>query len=648
MPEINQRLSLADIHTIPLGSRVNLDGYQMTLEADGFHEDQYGRRVGVYAPHQARSGTLIEMGDRLLVETVQQYGQRLRTLTLGQAWGAGITRDPIYRIFEKEGIAALTVPILGMWVHMQDRDLYSIIPEGAVAVSGDHTSPRYGVWVWRNSQWNPMLGGRRNSPNAAFQILWVPEGTALGEWEAARQDEAERVTELKARLFTVGLEAKASNSWCGEYEAAMGRAGIDDHIGMALRMVTHGQGGVWLEQAARHTDLNVVPPGSLLLESQETTVSNRAFFVRCGTDASLGLLHASLGSELGVFRPTAGGDYSLDRASWVHFVALPDFEQGTPVESVEHMQQALVGSEVSNRGFRWVKVEPDQWACIGQVEVTDPRTDMSRVSMEGRSRVDSHGFSPDGRTLLWITTRPPFDGTVEGVVTRRQMVVAPVGSVMRDGSTRWVKCEDGRWGREGYASDRRHHPTAFSMGSLRWVEIPTGLAANPEADEVEGYGWATGQRDEFTVSFEWPEGRPPLHSTATREQIETAPIGAAVVLARSGAIWRREEHGWRGNNSNQLHSVDSFARHIGDLSWHAVNPAAIREGRATAQASRAKIPVGSVVERDGVEWAKVDSTTWVNRAGDRCSHEAMGAAVLRAFGMLPAGTARAETQVVWR
>jgi hypothetical protein len=602
MPEISERLTLNDMRQIPIGSRIQYDSSDYVLDIDGVY-DTAGNISTAYAPHQiaANRPTLLALGDGVAPETVQQYGQRLRTLTLGQAFGAGVSRTPIYDIFEQEGINALERPIYGMWAHIGDQDMRELLPRGAVGVSGDHTTDQYGIWIYNGDSWQRAFGPRTNVTNAAVRVLWLPDDTEVDQWDTPAADEEERLRALKARLYDIGIKAKSANGWCGEYEQAMGRAGIDDAIGLTGRLTQAALGGVWLAEPRPVSEFESLPPGSLGAD-RNLPGAYPAYYFLC-TDGET-WHHATLRDGLGIFRPEGRGEYGSSRVTHVHFVALPVFERGTMVASIEHMRQAVIGSEVQNSRTRYVKINEHQWqSASGEFEVDDPRAETITGGV-----VSTNDFIT-GSHLRWISNEPRFHAVVGEPASLAMMSLAPVGTSVGEGSTRWTKNTEGLWNYSGRSGG--HRPTAFTPGPhFLWQSVPEesteepGLAANP------AYNWAT--TTEFEPS-EWSLPRPRIGERVTEEQINDAPVGVSVGQRdQSSVMWRKEVHGWRGNNSRALHASPG----VSALEWRSVAPFNVAVGGTMTAGQKAKAPFGTVgIDESGTEWVKSGWDEWLSRSG---------------------------------
>lgn len=217
---------------IEVGSTIDNDtDVPLGTIARGTYGDEY-----IYRPdgwHQGSSAILLPqstvqvVGTHVRRESVEEFKQRLRTVTMGHAYNSGVSRDPLRTAFE-----ALDMPwnadyILGMWVNALDESLKSEMPEDTMFEVGFRSEfDKYGLFRWTGSRFLHLMGGLRDPGYMTLSVVAFPDGTEFGHFPEPGEDAEDLIMELKRRAWRLGVQVKADNSYCGTFEQAMGRMGI--------------------------------------------------------------------------------------------------------------------------------------------------------------------------------------------------------------------------------------------------------------------------------------------------------------------------------------------------------------------------------------------------------------------------------------
>lgn len=402
--EVEQAITEMDLLSIPLGTAITVPDYgEYTYLPDGwanatgdnsFGHDEVRNWLRSYAGRVkvAHVGTMME------VETLTQYKQRFRTIVIGRACASGVSRTPV-----RQALRVLDVedPVLrlGMWVHTRDENIVSILPGGTLAVTGDPEDfARFGVFRWGGGSFVPLMGGVARPGWRCFKVVGFPEGTHALEWP----DEVpgEGIREFKERALEIGDRTRSDHSWCGDYQNAMGRAGISQftlsehvHVGMPLRDVQ---------------DRAALPLG--------TEARGNSLWTR--TEA---------GWERGDGRVTHPPDW-MPRPG-VRITSIPSPRVGEPV-TFEAMGEVPVGSIMTQGSQWWVKTADLMW----------------QASDHNGAVLNTYGYVPASfglsDTLVWHRFGPGDkvergDGPAPGFMPRSvdEIREAPLGTTLVNAGT---------------------------------------------------------------------------------------------------------------------------------------------------------------------------------------------------------------------
>lgn len=315
-----------------------------------------GGRVRDFSPVRSGSHFLIvhlpgspaepeEIGDTTEVtpiggsETLEQYKQRFRTIVYGSAYQSGVSTVPLDRAMEKLSVV-LHNHTPGMHVAYSDSSLMNSMPRGATLEIGRDPSDFNGYAVYgkdQNGGFIRLVGGAGIDEAATLRLLSIPD-VEPAEWATAEAglEDREAIRAFMRQAWQLGLKAKSENQWCGEYEAAMSRAGINEAVGSDTE------------------------PG---LSAEEVAALPEGTYVRFAADASASVIYKrdDRADNPAKTRRVAG---SLPGA-WIEngMVKLwsPDDRTGLrfSVHSAEEMDAMPLGTVVTDRSSRWTKREPN-------------------------------------------------------------------------------------------------------------------------------------------------------------------------------------------------------------------------------------------------------------------------------------------------
>lgn len=164
-------------------------------------------------------------------QTVEEYKQMFRTIVLGAQQANSVDSGPVESALEALGVGHPEL-MVGIVVDVLDNDLMERLPQGTVLKAGDPQHfASFGVYVKQGSLWTHVLGGAQRF-DGLLTVVSIPDVIRLAPWTTTNGTDADQaaIEEFKTRAADLGTKAKRSNSWCGAYEGAMRRAGIDQPI----------------------------------------------------------------------------------------------------------------------------------------------------------------------------------------------------------------------------------------------------------------------------------------------------------------------------------------------------------------------------------------------------------------------------------
>lgn len=242
---VGQTVTLEQSHDLPLGTEVDQGG-------QGYVKGGSGRSGWVYTgggrisrvlsgdlPIRVTGAPPVPDTDTYAPvvptpgETLTRFKQRFRTIVLAAQQRNGVDRGPVQSALDRLNVPEYDVTP-GMVIDPFDAALLRNVPVGATLVQGtDPVNVRnYRVGVMRADRDVITVLGVNDNGYAPYVLRSAP-GLACQDWvtATATQDDATGIEAFKVQAYRVGQAAKRDTRWCGEYEAAMQRAGIDDSYG---------------------------------------------------------------------------------------------------------------------------------------------------------------------------------------------------------------------------------------------------------------------------------------------------------------------------------------------------------------------------------------------------------------------------------
>lgn len=593
----NSEIQPVQIYDLPIGSKFQMGGRTVTREVDGLYDSARGH---IYAPHQmflGNTGRLLEVGDgpTLPVETLLQYKQRLRTLTMGQAHGASVNINAVRTALDALNINGPSMFWLGMWASRLDVEMTRHLPDGTVGMTGrlDRWDEQ-GLWVKTGGEWMWVLGAR-TAAHTALQVISFPEGTNLHQIGEPTEEDAAAIAALKREVDVKGREAKVNNGWCAEYEQAVGRAGIDLLSVVPDDVGTPAQGGACVFDIMTDERIDGLPPGAVLMRQDQPT----HVYVKTEQEGRAVAFMATDERWKGGYVPPVG-DHRIERGlTWVLRFIPTQWSPGARVSSVEALREAPVGAQIDHNTRRWIKRAPDNWTYDRRQQAVPGEPWTGDYSDWPVTTVDSAGFgsvSGVGEGTVWVSfgalAVPPVLG--QPVLNYRQMVEAPVGATIRSAYDTFTRVNDGTQNGWRAAHGAVYSPHQFGdLSNLTWASLPGAPDTDPQLPVNQTWG-----------DVEMPQvGEPVTHLA-----FAAAPIGAQVQHSE-GVWWMREPNGWRGNNN---HLIDADEVVLRGATWRDRSGFNVRVGEQIESVLQAQVaPVGTVIQaRSGTRYIRDETGHW--------------------------------------
>lgn len=162
--------------------------------------------------------------------TLARFAQRMVTTTVGAAVANSINLDHVRAALEAIGAMDIETPMSpGMWVHGADRTLLEALPEGTVMLIGNVNDYSTHSWWGRSGdRVAHLLGELRMVTHELLLVHSIPGMDGPLDWVTEPFDPATQTEfdAFKERAWDLGMKAKQSHQWCGQYEVAMGRLGL--------------------------------------------------------------------------------------------------------------------------------------------------------------------------------------------------------------------------------------------------------------------------------------------------------------------------------------------------------------------------------------------------------------------------------------
>lgn len=155
------------------------------------------------------------------IETLDEFKQRLASVTVGQARSSGVSLTPVLQALRSLGVDPQPETVMpGMTIAMGDNHLVPLLPTDSVVV--DSTGSVFTKTIGGSLAWAHI--GPNQHLSTPMRIVHIP-GMEYVE-QSGSDDDRHEVHRFKRDVWRIGSQAKADNSWCGDFERAMGVLGI--------------------------------------------------------------------------------------------------------------------------------------------------------------------------------------------------------------------------------------------------------------------------------------------------------------------------------------------------------------------------------------------------------------------------------------
>jgi hypothetical protein len=571
--EIGTRIADDDTE-VPEGTILVGDyGNRYTLLPDGWHHP--GGQVNPIS--HIGAGRIEVVGTRVRRESLAEYQQRLRTVTLGHAHDSGVGTDALLDAFEALDMPWTSDLLMGMWVNMLDTTTVETLPEGTLLEvgfrDGDHNM--YGVTRKHGGYLSQtILGGRGLNGGATCRVIAFPHGTEFGRFPEPDDNSEDQIKELKMRAWLLGIAVKADRQYCGVYERAMARVGITQGRVMGpLNMLNDA--AVRVPNGAHAA---AVPDGTIVCRSvdgsqTQWTKSGRRYF--------------STGSS-------AEPSHFIGHRAWyyIHIPQggeVPDFPEPEPEpepqEFVPATREAIDNAPVGAVLRYGDNANDDNYRGSDFVRHEDGTWHVGTSSTHG-----AHEFTTHPGHMWHISIPVP-----EWVPATQELITnAPVGSRLRnhsvhnpETSTVYTRQVGGRWWSGNHSAS--HHPDSTFISGLDTNAWHIAAPLQPEA----------------------PVTYPALGAMINNAECRALPDGAVV---------RYSEHNancWMVRDRNSAYQGTTGTRHLaGTFGEHVHVPVELLyvEGpmsiRVRDHAEMDSMPVGTVMSQDEESWTKTEDGRW--------------------------------------
>lgn len=191
----------------------------------------------VFRPHTTEFATeqykVLALPDNHRRDTLTRFIQRFRTTTIGASHANSINLSQVERALTGIGAMDAETPIsIGMLVHFCDHDLSAQLPTGTVLRAGRGDMWELQAWYVKAGAgrgFSHIMGPVRMTNHDLLTVHSIPGHAEPEAWIAEEYDESMQaeIDAFKDRAYDLGLKAKSAHGWCGEYEVAMDRMGIN-------------------------------------------------------------------------------------------------------------------------------------------------------------------------------------------------------------------------------------------------------------------------------------------------------------------------------------------------------------------------------------------------------------------------------------
>jgi hypothetical protein len=166
-------------------------------------------------------------------DTLPIFQQRYRTVTSGAQLRAGVSERALEEAWSRLGLAHDFPLGVGMAVTNNDNRLIGRLPTDTMVALGDpsrESVDSFGVWrKSANGRFTRILGGTAfEDARGRIKVVALPGNPPQPDWLTqpwTRESPAQVQAWLK-QAWSVGMDIKSEQGWCGEYERAVALAGI--------------------------------------------------------------------------------------------------------------------------------------------------------------------------------------------------------------------------------------------------------------------------------------------------------------------------------------------------------------------------------------------------------------------------------------
>lgn len=337
--EIDTELSIAPQH-VPVGLILKSGDHTVIRTYAGW-TDSAG---GYHAPEQDWPGyRIVRVPDEPSL-SLTRYIQQFRTTMLGASIANSISLGNVKPALEAIGCYAIEAPVsVGMMVHYSDQETLGEIPDGSILRHGlPDLWEAQSYYVVQGYRIQHVLGPLRVHAHDVFEVHSMPDGREPLDWAVQPWDDSMRaeLDAFKDRAWDLGLKAKQTHQWCGQYEVAMARMGLTREWADRPREMTPEQ-------------VRALPVGTVLVGWNADDPSQFAFWRRTD-DATNEWRVEHVFGELDDDYPSDGMGLTVAQQATVTGTAIRIF-------NIEQMNALPIGSVLNNNSTQVTKIEAG-WA----------------------------------------------------------------------------------------------------------------------------------------------------------------------------------------------------------------------------------------------------------------------------------------------
>jgi hypothetical protein len=194
-------------------------------------------------------------------ESLTQFKWRFMEEALFAAVSHSISLEPVYRALGRLGAHPKDFEIGPGVLFRANNELLNLLPTTTVIRVGepDWDNNEWSMYIRDTTGWRQLLGKGSIDYARAAVIVSIGNSEVKPRWLTEPKGSEDEIDDFRAKAIRIGVRAKSQTGWCGEFENAMRRVGIDPNRPEMVRIGGHRIG-------TRSDDLhvaNALPDGTI-------------------------------------------------------------------------------------------------------------------------------------------------------------------------------------------------------------------------------------------------------------------------------------------------------------------------------------------------------------------------------------------------